>query len=254
MDLFQNISIPSILWIAGLATSLIAFVGLLYQKRRLDHDPYGYADELAWIVALYFSLALFCLGLALNTFSSASSLSIWVGNIWLSLALLLFIQAVLGFVKGIRHGWHEDQLDGGPLSGVGLWMGVAALLLAANLGLVLWAGLTPGNDPVETESSSPAVASTAEVGSTPSRTEPAGELGRRTSGRRTSSRRNADQRREHGRSRTKKRLWHSCCRRPPARKRQRRGRQSPYCRCRRARQKRRRQFLPLRLQERRPHL
>ena len=146
MDLLQSLNFASYVWVAGLAVSLIALVGLLFQKRRIELDPYGYADELAWMVALYFGLGLFCFGLALNTFSSASGLSIWIGNIWLSLAFLLFIRFGQGVVEGVRNGWHEDQADAPPFSGIGLWMGIAALLLTVNLGLVLWAGLTANNE------------------------------------------------------------------------------------------------------------
>lgn len=124
---FQLLATTS-LWLAGLYGVLFVLGYLVQQQRKEGEYQSGLWGAPRLMAPLYFSLGLFCAGLAirsyllppvvlLSTVLSAEPLLLalrpWaVAAGWALLALLLVLQAFITAVVGLRYGWDAIALRG----------------------------------------------------------------------------------------------------------------------------------------------
>jgi hypothetical protein len=141
-----------IVWMSGLLGIFLTMTYALQVRsryRRHGVSPWAMPRIQA---ALYASITIFCIGLALHAFAAQKSISLWIAIMWGGLAILFLLRLVMALSSGVREGW--DLAHGSQQGGIGIdraakkngWTlggaGVTLVMLSANVVLLIWWGST----------------------------------------------------------------------------------------------------------------
>jgi sterol desaturase/sphingolipid hydroxylase (fatty acid hydroxylase superfamily) len=103
-------------WVLGLAGTLATFSYIDWYRRCRNWRWRDAWNRPKMLVPLSLSLAVFCLGVALNGFTAYQPAPIWETAIWALMTLLFAAQTVIYWRHARGHGW-DEPLDGPSSAG-----------------------------------------------------------------------------------------------------------------------------------------